>query len=244
MFSLLLTSRTVRALGRIACAFSLLAAVASTAPAQIPGKVRPDVLLVVAADYATGQWAVSAVYPKVVPKARMQAHAKRLLSLSGWQGTGFTYETRGLPKRNAPPDPPMSSVTFRSRSNIVDWRDATLPVEPFARAYRDLDRVYVTFFVPGRFPFRGLRQHSDANLDVNLTASGSAYTYVMNIKNHRLESLNLPRYQTPPQPVARVRVAETQKAGPVQAVGTGLVVLAAALAGVVMYVWVHRWSAR
>jgi hypothetical protein len=237
---------------------------ASGARSQLPANTRPDVYVVVMA-HPSGQWAVSAVYPKVVPTERMRAHLKRLLLVSGWSGGGVEYETRGIPKNNGDfskvprggrlnhenlspggAGPAMSSVTFLTRSSVVNWKNATLPVEPFARAFRDLKRVYVTFFVPGSFAFRGLREHSDANLDVALSAEGGAYTYALNIKNHSLEKLNLPQTQVVP-PEADVRTASSagrQAEERLRLVGTTLVVLLATLAGLFVYSWAHRWGGR
>jgi hypothetical protein len=114
-----------------------------------------------------GKWNVSVTYPAVVKRAQSEGHLKRLLALSGWKATDVAYEDRGLATNDGksrnnrgPQDPAMSSVSFLTDAQIVDWRNGTLPVEPFARTFRDLKSVYVTYFVPGSFPFRGLRQHS------------------------------------------------------------------------------------
>ncbi len=244
----------------LAAALLALCWLAPGAGAQLPANTKPDVYVVVMA-HPSGRWAVSAVYPRVMSRERMRAHLKRLLLVSGWSGSDVEYEARGLPKNDGdlsrvPPGgrlnhenlspggtgPVMSSVTFLTRSAVVDWKTATLPVEPFARAFRDLDRVYVTFFVPGRFAFRGLREHSDANLDVALSASGGAYTYALSIKNHGLDKLNLPRTQLAP-PAAQLRTASSA-AERLRLVGTGVIVLLAAAAGLFVYSWTHRWGGR
>ena len=79
-----------------------------------------------------------------------------------------------------------------------------------------------------------------------LSAGGGAYTYALNIKNHNLEKLNLPRSQVVP-PGADVRTASST-GGPagerLRLVGTALVVLLAALVGLFVYSWAHRWSGR
>jgi len=233
------------------------------ARAQAPGGRLPDVQIVVV-PHSAGRWSVAATYPKKVGKAVMQAHVKRLLAVSGWRGTDFEYEYRGLPTNDGtdrnnrgPADPAMSSVTFLSSSPIVDWKNHTLPVEPWARAFRDLDRVYVTFFVPGQpeqFVFRGLRQHADDNLEVTLAPGsnrgGGAFTYLMRIKNHRLEALNLPRFQVvQPDGKTRTAAAAAEKAPAGAAttrriIGTGLVVLIAIGAAVAMFFWTHRFTGR
>lgn len=239
----------------------------SPAAAQLPGGVTPDVQIVVMPNPASGDWVVSAVYPKIVPKKTMEAHYKRLLSLSGWKSKNISYETRGIEKNDGnfskvkPGDrlnsgkldsggkaPAMSSATFVSESAVVKWQSATLPIEPFARAFRDLDRVYVTFFV-GNFPFKGLRRHSDANLDVTLSGqSRGAFTYALHIKNHNLEALNLPRYEAikPQADIRSVGAETTPGAGRerLRLIGTALVVALAAGAGIFAYSWAHRWGGR
>ena len=240
-----------------ACCLAVLPA----ARAQVPGGRRPDVQIIVF-PHPSGKWSVSAVYPKKVGKPAMQAHVKRLFAVSGWSGTDFEYEYRGLATNDGkgrnnrgPADPAMSSVTFLSASPLVDWKDRTLPVEPWARAFRDLDRVYVTFFVPGQpeqFVFRGLRRNADDNLEVVLAPGanrGGAYTYLLHIKNHRLETLNLPRFQVV-QPEGKTRTAqaaEKETAGAAKTrrvVGMGLVLLLAVGAAVAMFFWTHRFTGR
>lgn len=254
----------VRRTLRVLAALAVIGGVAPAAPAQVPGGKRPDVQVIVM-PHPSGNWAVSVVYPGVVGRPVMEAHRKRLMGLSGWKGHGVEYETRGLQQndgdfsrvkpgqslnyKNLKPGkdaPAMSSVTFLTSSPIVDWKNATLPVEPFARAFRDLDRVYVMFFVPGEFPFRGLRRHSDDNLDVALTVGKGAYFYALNIKNHKMKALNLPRFQVE-QPAADVRTARARTDGRAAAprlVGISLVVLLAVAAGLLVYWGTHRWAGR
>jgi hypothetical protein len=141
----------------------------------------------------------------------------------------------------------MSDLTFMTPSAVVDWKEATLPVEPFARAFRDLKRIYVTFFVPGDFRFRGLRRHSDANLDLALAAQRGAYTYALNIKNHSLGELNLPRTEVV-KPQTETRAARAASPGDaarrLRLVGAALVVLVAVGTGLLVYSWAHRWGGR
>lgn len=241
----------------LACLSPLLLLVSflivSPASAQVPGGVRPDVQVIVM-PHPSGDWAISVVYPKVVDKAAMQAHMRRLLQVSGWKAGrgGVEYESRGLRyndgtrrDRPGPVGPTMSSATFQTSSPVVDWREATLPVEPWARAYRDLNRVYITYFVPGSFRFRGLRRHSDENLDVSLTEERGAYTYALQIKNHGLDRLDLPRFQVRQEPDAgRIAAGEAERRSRLRMVGTALVVLLAAGAGLLVYIGAHRWSGR
>lgn len=243
----------------VAIVGALLLGTSRTALGQVPGNKQPDVQVVVLPDAGRGEWSVSIVYPRRVPRAASQAHLKRLLGLSGWKANSVVYEDRGLPTNDGKSrnnkgkaDPVMSSVTFSSPSNIVNWERGALPVEPFARAFRDLNRVYVTFFVPGRFDFRGLRKHSDASLDVVLASGGGdpargapqgAFTYVLTIRNHQLERLDLPTTQVvlPPGKVHSANTANQKMAGARRVVGYGLVGLLALAGAGAMYVFTHRF---
>lgn len=239
---------------RAAFLLLVLLAAARVAPAQVRGGVQPDVQVVVL-PHPSGQWAISITYPRVVSKPFMQAHVRRLLTVSGWKGGAVEYESRGIRyndgkrrDRPGPVGPLMSSATFVTSSAVVDWQNGTLPVEPFARAFRDLKLVYVMFSVPGEFRFRGLRQHSDSNLTVDLTAQEGIYFYALTIKNHNLGKLRLPRFQVvqPPESVRSAGATGEGQEGQARRklVGTGLVVLLAAGAGFFVYAWAHRWGGR
>jgi hypothetical protein len=240
--------------GTPAALAALLGVSAAAAHAQIPGKFVPDVQVVVA-PRAGGEWVVSAVYSKRVPRAQAEGRVKRLLGLTGWKGTQFEFEERAL-ERDAkklpadieplPPVPVMSSLTFLTGGKVVDMADGTMPLEPFARAYRDLNRIHVTYLVPGKFAFKGLRRFADNNVDIALSEGQGAWTYVVNIKNHRLDSLGLPRYEV----LKSERAVQSAQASPgglrarKTLFGTGLVVLLAAGAGAVAYLWTNRLAMR
>ena len=243
----------------VAAGALLLLAGEPSARAQVPGNKVPDVQVVVSPDAIKGEWSVSVTYPRQVPRATSQAHLKRLLGLSGWKANRVVYEDRGLPtndgvQRNnkGKADPVMSSVTFSSPSNIVNWDRGALPIEPFALAFRDLNRVYVVFFVPGRFDFRGLRKHSDASLDVVLASGGGdpakvgyqgAFLYMLTIRNHKLERLDLPTTQVvlPPGKVHSASRANQKMASARRVVGYGLVGLLALAGAGATYVFTHRF---
>jgi len=243
-----------RAGGVFAALLAILwASAAAPARAQISGKYVPDVQVVVV-PFPSGQWAVSAVYPKRVPRAAAEGRVKRLLDLTGWKGAQFTFEDRALQRAGVnvhledgplPPVPVMSSLTFLTAGKLVDIPDGTLSVEPFARAYRDLNRIHITYLVPGKFTFKGLRHFSDNNVDIALSEGQGAWTYVMNIKNHRLDALGLPRYETLKSEGA-VQSAQSGVDGlrsRVTLFGMGLVVLLAAGGGAVAYLWTSRLAA-
>lgn len=234
--------KAIRNVAALAALMLLLGGVRA-ASAQITSVDKPDVQIVVMA-HPSGQWAVSTVYPGKVARAAADAHVKRLLAVSGWKASGPSqWENRALERVDSPfglkAQPVMSSLTFLTNSPVVDWEKATLPVEPFARAFRDLSRVHVTFFVPGgraAFPFRGLRNFADPRVDIAFSGGQGAYTYVLNIKDHQLEALNLPRFEVV-KPRANVRSAALREAIRARrrlALG-GLVVLAAGAAAFFVY---------
>jgi hypothetical protein len=190
----------------------------------------------------------------------MEAHVAALLKATGWKAGDVAYENRSLRHsdgegRDAPGSsgPPMSSASFTTDAAVIDRASGTLPVGPFARAFRDLSLLYVTFFVPGEFAFQGLRRHSDADLDVALNEADGAYTYVVSVKNPRMEAPNLPRFQAVPPDGTPRRAAPhrgTPAGGPAAAPGwrfalaTCLVVMLAAGAGLFVYSWTRRLSGR
>ena len=139
----------------------------------------------------------------------------------------------------------MSSLTFETVDNVVDFGNGTMNLAPFARAFRDLNRVHVTYIVPQTFVFRGVRHFENADVSLDMMSGGQgAYTYVMNIKNHQMENVTLPvtealvPAQTSPNRNRRSAALQQQK----RLVGGGLVVVIALLAGIVVYLWAQKLS--
>lgn len=221
------------------------------AGAQIAGGRKPDVQVVVM-PYPTGAWGVAMVYPGKVKRADAEKRSKELLAFGGWKGNSYEWEERGLerdPKLTKLPDaqgiegvPVMSSLTLQTTGKVVDLGDGTMAVEPFVRAFRDLNRVHVTYLLPPTFKFRGLREFHDKNVDVQAQGEQGSWTYVVNIKNHQLSALNLPRYETV-KPDARFEQASAaaEKARRLRRlVGTGAVVLLAVATGMFVWLWTRR----
>jgi hypothetical protein len=175
----------------------------ASAPAAPAPKQMPDVTILVA-PIPNNQWMISMVYAKKVPKKEADARATRLVQLTGWHTGDAVFTDRALEGTPLGGEAPvLSSLTFPAIGNMVDVADGTVSLEPFLLAFRDLNRVHLTVLNPGPFNFRGLREHHDDNVDITLNAGQGAWTYVANIKNHRAERLNLPRYhQEPPKETA------------------------------------------
>lgn len=182
---------------------------------------------------------VATVYPHQIPHAETNQRLKRL-ELSGWQVQGLTYEDRPLERtrrsskspsvskaaKDSAPAPIMSSASFQLNAPVVDYAQGTLALEPFLKAFRDVQRVNVTYLVPGQFTFRGMRQYADNRVEVSLFAQEGAYTYQVVLKEHNFESLNLPLLEGAGQ--ENPRVAQNTSAPPQRLLlGTGIVALAA-----------------
>jgi hypothetical protein len=246
----------MKSLFRVSFMFGLLCGlyIAPSAQAQmvnapISTERMPDVQ-VVAFPLPTREWAITTVYPKVVRRSLAEGRVKTLLNRAGWKATGMEFKDKALERvaDNAPKTEVMSSLTFRTAGRVVDLADGTMPLESFARAFRDLERVHITYIVPGpHFAFRGIRQFADNNVEISLSQGQGAYTYLLNIKNHNLENLRLPRYETlkTGQETESARAEPAPKAGiPPVLFGTGLAVLLAVGAGAVAYLIFTRLTAR
>ncbi|MBC8104828.1 MAG: hypothetical protein H7Z41_19815 [Cytophagales bacterium] len=220
-----------------------------TNPAASSGSIStatvPDVQIVVSPD-STGQWVVAAVYPIKVERKKAESRARQMLTLGKWKGNGLLFENKALerienPKGMAPP-PVMSSVTLSTPANLVNYADGTVSLEPFIRAYRDLNRLHILFLVPGTFTYRGPRTFRDSDLEMNYASGGSALTYVVQVKNHALGPLRLPRLEPAVATVAPSPAAGGETLGTASRFGI-VIALALAAAGLAFF-GVQRWNSR
>lgn len=207
---------------------------------------RPDVQIM-ALPHPTGQWSVTAVYPAPVTREKAEAHLRRLLAVTGWKGNSVAFENRSPESGEAQgggalDGGALSSMTFLTGAPLVDAQKGTLAVEPFARAYRDLSRIHVTYLLPGGFTFRGLRRYSDPNIEVAFSGGRNSYTYRLTIKNPETETFGLPKFDTGGSRAASaVSVSgPSGRARTRRLLGTGLVVLAAVGAGLGAYILASR----
>ncbi len=214
---------------------------------QIPGANKPDVQIILM-PLPTGQWGVSSVYPKQISKKEADARQARLLAASHWNAEGVAFEDGRMNREikpeefskenrpGTPPPPIMSSLSFMTSGKAVDFQNGTMVLEPFALAFRDLNRVHITYVMPKGFVFQGLRHYDGPDVAVDMMSGGEgAYTYVVNIRNHQLNALTLPKTD-PLSPGAQGGAVRK----PNKLVGGGVVVLIALIAGGLVYLWAQK----
>ena len=223
----------------------------------LPGRAQvsmPDVQIMVAP--GLGSWSVAAVYPKAVPHAETQARLKRLASVTGWKMEKLAFEDRRLDRSAMESQDPkiqreakavgaapvMSSASFQTSANLVDPAQGTLALEPFLQAFRDVNRVNITYLIPGQFAYKGPKQFSDSRVDMSLFSQGGAYTYQVQLKDHKFETLNLPIKEVARQ--ESYRSAENSSAPRRLLLGTGLVALLALGVAGVAYALTQRFIHR
>jgi hypothetical protein len=202
----------------------------------------PDAQIVVAPEFASpttlAGWNVSMVYPKLVPRVTVQGRANRLAALAKWKVDKLEFEDRGLERSGKiiKSSDAMSSVTFRTDANLVDYPSGLLAIEPFALALRDLNRVNVTYIIPGYFKYQGVKRYNDSNIAVDFAGDKGIYTYTLQIKNHQANAYSLPlREAVEP---AKTRVAKGETA--TKAIRWGIIVALAAGTGCLVYALVSR----
>jgi hypothetical protein len=221
----------------------------TTAPSPPPAEsistaTVPDVQIVISPD-PSGQWVVAAVYPNKTDRKKAEDRAKEMLTLGKWKGSGLLFENKALERTDNPKGmaalPVMSSVTFSTPGNIVNYADGTVSLEPFIRAYRDLDKINLLFLIPGTFKYRGPKSYQDNDIEMLYVSGGSALTYVVQVKNHSLGALQLPRFE----PTASVASsAQKGKSGAGKSAKMiGVIVLAVVAAGLAFF-GVQRWNTR
>jgi hypothetical protein len=147
----------------------------------------PDVLVWVDARSVSGH-SISMTYPKVVSRAKAEAHLHSLLDATGWVQTNVKITDASLEKSGANP---MTSAEFVT-SQAVRIESGVFPIEPIITALRDLKKVEVLFMVPSAFRFKGLRDYEDRYVTVRLRRSVDAYTYSVRIKDSSFQTLGLP----------------------------------------------------
>jgi hypothetical protein len=218
--------------------------VAQEKPEKGEGEVArmPDAQVVVAPEFASptmlAGWNVSIVYPKLVPRVTVQGRANRLLALAKWKTDKMAFEDRGLERSGEikKTTDAMSSVTFRTDANLVDYPGGLLAIEPFALALRDLNRVNVTYIIPGYFKYQGVKRYNDSNIAVDFAGDKGIYTYTMQIKNHQANAYSLPLREAVEPAKTRVATTETST----KAMRWGIIVALAAGTGCLVYALVSR----
>ncbi|HVK04726.1 MAG TPA: hypothetical protein VM490_14700 [Armatimonadaceae bacterium] len=213
---------------------------ARRAGAQQIANVKPDVQIVVLL-LPNGEYEVSAVYPRKVAQAEAERPMKALLGQTKWKATPLRYDNSEAQTPDSGKTV-LSSVSFTTGEGLADTVTGTVEIEPFIRAFRETKRMHVSFFLPPTFAYRGVRQHADKNVEVSGSVQQGTITYVVNIKNHQLESVQLPKTQ--PVSAAPVGVIGGKSAEVAGGGGTGLkialLVLAAAAVGILVFTVASR----
>jgi hypothetical protein len=236
----------------VLAALACLLCAGKTASAQGTPQTPPIDAQVIVAPLPSGQWAISEVYPAQISRATEESRLNGLMQAGRWTANGATYEDRGLGlKRNdgkpldrthedkqAPSDAVMSSASAMTNGKVVDITDGTIDIAPFVLSLRDLSRVNIVYLIPPSlgFRFRGFRHFEDSHLAADLAVRQGTYVYTVNIKDHRLADLALPRYEA----TQNAPLAAESGGGRPRALATTLILGLALGAGLLVYLWATR----
>lgn len=169
-----------------------------TASVAAQQEAPPQVTIVVISTGA-GEDHVTFAYNTAVPEKDAAERFESLLRYGGWQGRLLKVRTESPTSQTGTPLPAITDVIGRAR-NVVDRRSGGLPVEPFLRAFSDLDAFEIYFFVRGDMPFQGLREWSTRDLQVRLIHTPGVYRYQVRILRHAADvDLSVPFHQPIPE---------------------------------------------
>lgn len=200
----------MRHVAAILAALCVLAApVAAQQPAQAPppaaeanpmlaGGSMPDVQAVVGP--GVDGWQVALVYPKRTDKAAVEADVAAVTRAMGKPAKGLKIETRRLERedtREVGPAPTMTSATFETDAELVDYGAGRLAVEPFLIGLQARDRIAVVFLVPGKFSYTAARKVADNRVALDVVGGEGAYTFLANIRSRPLDGFVVPAADTP-----------------------------------------------
>jgi len=201
---------------------------ANPAPAREPS---PDVLvLVLSAGGAVDQVAMN--YSTLVPQKDAVKDIAELNKLTGWiiRNGKVTNETAAVPGAK-----PSTSSSFQTPP-IANFRDGTLPIEPFITVLKRFKNIQVIYLVGSQFVFRGLKDFEDDNVKIKLEQNSGSYKYQITVKNGDFARLGLPLKQE--------KIIQKQPAGmPVGARIFWIIVIALA-GGVLAYLLAVTFSKR
>lgn len=142
-------------------------------------EISPQVVVVVVST-GSGEDHLNFAYQGAVPEQEARARFERILREGKWQGRLLRVRTESLRSQTGELLPPITDVVGRARQ-VVDRRSGGLPVEPFLRAFADLDYFEIYFIVPGEMSFQGLRQWNTPHLQIQLIHSPGTYRYQIRI---------------------------------------------------------------
>lgn len=175
---------------------------------MIPTDKKPDVHIVVGS--SKGKFVVSAVYSMRVPRSVADAHLKRLIDRTGWNVSDISFEdgqvTSMTTDKASGLSDVMSSISFTTDAPLID-KENVVTLEPFLVAFRDRNRINLTFLGQKGVTPTGPRGYNDDNIRLQAPYAPGALTYMAEIKNHNFESLNLPRTDSPDVVSGDTRIA-------------------------------------
>ena len=240
---------SVYALSTVGCVsiMSIMSIMPAESQAQETETPRmPDAQVVIAPEFASptslSGWNVSIVYPKLVPHVTVQGRANRLAALAKWKIEKLEFEDRGLERSGKikKTTDAMSSVTFRTDATLVDYKTGLLSIEPFALALRDLNRVNVTYLVPGYFEYQGVKRYNDTHIALDFAGEKGVYTYMLQIKDHQANAFRLPERETVSPD--KTRIAQASDVKPAEkAMRWGIIIALAAGTGCLVYALASRF---
>lgn len=213
-----------------------------TAVVTAQQEVPPQVTIVVIST-GTGEDHLNFAYSTAVPEKEAAARFERLLRHGGWQGRLLKVRTEAPRSQTGSTLPPITDVIGRAQ-NVIDRRSGGLPVEPFLRAFSDLEAFEIYFLVQGEMPFQGLREWTTRDLQVRLIHTPGVYRYQVRILRHAADvDLSVPFHQ-PVAAQASQQAKRKETALGWRIAGWALISLAlGGLAYVVMY-WAMHHSSR
>ncbi|MDW8322291.1 MAG: hypothetical protein RMM08_13110 [Armatimonadota bacterium] len=203
----------------------------------------PPQVTIVVISTGSGEDHLNFAYSSAVPDKDAKERFERLLRYGGWQGRLLRVRTESPRSQTGATLPPITDVIGRAR-NVIDRQSGGLPVEPFLRAFSDLDTFEIYFLVQGDMPFQGLREWKTRDVQIQLIHTPGVYRYQVRILRHAADvDLSVPFLQPlPEQPPQHIERKETSSGWRIA--GWALVSLAlGGLAYLVMH-WATRHSPR
>ncbi|MEN6370709.1 MAG: hypothetical protein ABFD64_01720 [Armatimonadota bacterium] len=212
---------TCRALA-LATIWLLSLSLASSSLAGPPKtKKTPDVIVLIVADLD----GVNIQYNNVVKKSVAVSDLRSLINATRWQARNVHVSSA----ENS------TSVDFSS-GRTINWRDGGLLVEPFAQAFKRFDLIAVYYIAPSGYTFRSLRDYSDRYVNIDWSNTNNTYSYLISIKDHNFDRLNLPLIVDP------AKAGQTSGSGGKMPVGKEILLafLFALAAGAIVVIAVNR----
>ena len=170
-----------------ALSLTLIAPSGAFSAASQPASPAPDVIVWVDARNQGGHW-VSVTYAKVIARSEAEHQLWQLLSETGWSAANVDISDETL---SAPPENPMTSVTFMT-PEAIKLESGVLPVEPIVKPLRRLRTMKIIYVVPPSFTFHGLEDYENKYVKISLKRGTNTYEYTVIVKDAKFETLGLP----------------------------------------------------